>query len=201
VTVAEAFAGLPDDPGNKDYEKGTSPYARLMRDDDWWRMPRRSVRPTHHETYDHPAGTVARYAMLRPGRRVANLFDELDPRTLARLQAFEVLPNTAFNLSGDKLASDRPGFTVTGNASDRMVHPRQNRAITIREAARLQSFPDACEFAGSLKDRYQQIGNAVPCLLAFHLGLAIREALTGDADRTRVPPLKGQKGRKGERHA
>lgn len=209
VAVAEAFAGLPDDLRNEDYEDETNPYARLMRDDGWWGTPRTSERPTHHETYDHPAGTVARYAMVRPGRRVAYLFDELPPETVARLQVYDVLPNTPFNLSGDKLPLDRPGFTVTGNAADRMIHPRRNRAITIREAARLQSFPDSCEFAGSLKDRYQQIGNAVPPLLAFHLGLAVRETLTGDSGGYRVPHLtdgKGRKGtseigRKGERHA
>jgi DNA (cytosine-5)-methyltransferase 1 len=189
VTVSEAFAGLPDDLDEDGYTNRTSPFARLMRDDAWWRLPRRSDRPTQHETYDHPATTVARYAMLRPGMRVANLFDELDPSTLARLQAMDVLPNKPFNLSGDKLSIDRPGFTVTGNACDRMVHPRRNRAITVREAARLQSFPDSFEFSGSKKDMYQQVGNAVPCLLAFHLGLAVRAALTGDVDGLRVPHL------------
>ena len=53
------------------------------------------------------------------------------------------------------------------------IHPIQNRAITIREAARLQSFPDWFVFRGSKTDQYTQIGNAVPPLL----GKKVAEAL------------------------
>src|SRR5215207_9155160 len=59
------------------------------------------------------------------------------------------------------------------------IHPRQNRTITVREAARLQTFPDWYRFAGPPSAAFKQIGNAVPPLLAENLGDAIRQALEG----------------------
>lgn len=57
------------------------------------------------------------------------------------------------------------------------IHPTQNRVISVREAARAQSFPDYVKFEGSLVSKYRQIGNAVPPLLAAAIGKKIREVL------------------------
>lgn len=73
-----------------------------------------------------------------------------------------------------RLRWDRPCYTIStyfnrpGNGC--FIHPSANRLITIREAARLQSFPDTYRFFGKGRTRYVQIGNAVPPLLAYHLG-------------------------------
>ena len=74
---------------------------------------------------------------------------------------------------------DRPAPTLTGRCASisngRYGHPEQNRAISLREAASLQSFPDEYEFFGTLTKNAVQIGNAVPVLLAEKLGRHILE--------------------------
>jgi DNA (cytosine-5)-methyltransferase 1 len=57
------------------------------------------------------------------------------------------------------------------------IHPRDARTLTVREAARLQTFPDRYRFAGPPSAAFRQIGNAVPPLLGEQLGLAIRRSL------------------------
>ncbi|MFW9815406.1 MAG: DNA (cytosine-5-)-methyltransferase [Candidatus Thorarchaeota archaeon] len=69
-----------------------------------------------------------------------------------------------------RLSNHLPSYTINtyfnrpGNGS--FIHPDENRLISMREAARLQSFPDHFRFLGSFSSRYKQIGNAVPPLLA-----------------------------------
>lgn len=69
-----------------------------------------------------------------------------------------------------RLYWDRPAITIThyarNPASGRYIHPTQDRGLTAREAAELQSFPRGFEFEGSFDDIYRQIGEAVPPLLA-----------------------------------
>ncbi len=61
--------------------------------------------------------------------------------------------------------------------SGEYTHPEQTRTISIREAARIQSFPDWFAFQGNNSDQYDQVGNAVPPLLAFAVGHEIADAL------------------------
>ena len=72
-----------------------------------------------------------------------------------------------------RLYWDRPAITIThyarNPASGRYIHPEQDRGLTAREAARLQSFPDGFVFQGNFDDMYRQIGEAVPPQLAAAL--------------------------------
>lgn len=66
------------------------------------------------------------------------------------------------------------------------IHPEQDRTLTIREAARVQTFPDRFRFAGPPSAAFRQIGNAVPPRLGFHLGRALLDGIEGEP-RTVVP--------------
>lgn len=82
-----------------------------------------------------------------------------------------------------KLHRHYPSHTIVAHLSvDTYSHIHYNsnlaRAITVREAARLQSFPDSFRFPSTLSDAYKQIGNAVPPLMAFHLATSLKEIIS-----------------------
>ena len=79
-----------------------------------------------------------------------------------------------------RLGWDEPCLTILtqpqGKQSQR-CHPDETRPLTVRESARVQSFPDDWEFCGSMASQYKQIGNAVPFNLAFYVAVAARRML------------------------
>lgn len=89
---------------------------------------------------------------------------------------------TSFYLGGGKtgiarrLAWNEPSLTLTCSPAQKQTdrcHPEETRPLTIREYARIQTFPDDWLFAGSISSQYKQIGNAVPVNLAEAIGLSI----------------------------
>ena len=72
---------------------------------------------------------------------------------------------------------DKPSVCVTGDMR-KIFHYSQNRALTVRELARLQSFPDDFVFQGTSISQQQQVGNAVPPLLAQSVARVIKQQLT-----------------------
>lgn len=97
------------------------------------------------------------------------------------------------NLLG-RLDANRPAYTVTTQFNNVtagcFTHPVEDRALSVREGARLQSFPDSFEFTGTLSSRCRQIGNAVPPLLAQHLASALAVALEPASKPRRPRKLK-----------
>ena len=65
-----------------------------------------------------------------------------------------------------RLKYDEPSGTVVNVRKSMWIHPELDRAISIREAARLQTFPDSFIFEGTKDSQYQQVGNAGPPCLA-----------------------------------
>lgn len=78
-----------------------------------------------------------------------------------------------------RLNWDAPAPTVLTNFDSprNYLHPSENRPLTVREAARLQSFPDDFIFKGNYKKQYTQVGNAVPPLLAYHVAMTVKSML------------------------
>lgn len=75
-----------------------------------------------------------------------------------------------------RLSWDEPSLTLTCAPAQKQTercHPDETRPLTIREYARIQTFPDNWEFMGSVSAQYKQIGNAVPVNLGYHIGRCI----------------------------
>jgi DNA (cytosine-5)-methyltransferase 1 len=75
-----------------------------------------------------------------------------------------------------RIGWDEPCLTLTCSPAQKQTercHPDETRPFTVREYARIQTFPDDWEFAGSISQQYKQIGNAVPCNLGEELGYSL----------------------------
>ena len=97
------------------------------------------------------------------------------------------------NLLG-RLDPNLPAYTITTQFNNVtagcFAHPYEDRTLTVREGARLQTFPDSYRFVGTVTSRYRQVGNAVPPMLAAILGDAIAEQV-GAGEATKSPrPVK-----------
>lgn len=110
-----------------------------------------------------------RFEMIEQGKNFHSLPDELKStyENPARTQ------NTIYK----RLVYDLPSDTVVNVRKSMWIHPELNRAVSAREAARLQSFPDNYIFFGTKDSVYQQIGNAVPPVLGRAVAEKVLEIL------------------------
>lgn len=196
VTVQEALAGLPDIIPNTNiagtkYTSVYSDFSTLMRDNNFWGMGNGVNETITYQTpMKHRACTLERFALLEPGESLKDLFEKYTGSEREELQSRRVLPKKMFIKRNYRLKQDEASPTVTSHCLDEFVHPVSNRALTVRECARLQSFPDCYDFAGgpfivphierTIQDKYEQIGDAVPPLLAYAWGNELIKILRGD---------------------
>lgn len=120
---------------------------------------------------------MARFKALHQGENFHSLEESLKTNTYTDVKRTQ---NTIYL----RLNYNEPSGTVINVRKSMWIHPTLDRAISIREAARLQTFPDSFVFCGSKDKQYQQVGNAVPPImakaiakqLAATLGKKLREA-------------------------
>ena len=124
----------------------------------------RSVRPDDAEIY----------RLLRPGDTYLDV-----PEHLRRYRS-DIFDDKYFRLSYDDVSR-----TITAHiAKDGYwyIHPEEDRTLSVREAARIQTFPDRFRFAGHPSNRFHQIGNAVPPMLASAMAASMRRALDEESE-------------------
>lgn len=122
-----------------------------------------------HVTRWHNCQDISAFSCMKPGMQYA----KLDPK-------FKRYRDDIFKDKYKKLRWDEPAGTVTAHLAHDCythIHPEQPRTVSVREAARLQSFADNFRFVGGIGDRFRQIGNAVPPLLAWNIGISLKKAL------------------------
>lgn len=191
ITVMEALADLPHiAPGSQSevYARGAmNPYQKLMRELPSW-LGKAEQKLSYHMTTKHRPTTIERFKLISPGEGLRDLFEKLGEKKVKLLQGKGILPKKWYTQRNQRLHPNKPSITVTSHCLDEILHPQLQRSLSVREAARLQSFPDWYDFKGGplvcphvykTQDKYEQIGDAVPPLLAKHIGQAIVSILDG----------------------
>lgn len=173
VSISQAIGDLPkiangkgeqfmkyDGTPNSPFQK----YARTGAGNELW----------NHETAKLAAVNLERFSYVKPGGSWRDIPYELLPEGLKRARRSDhtrrygrLDPN---GLSGTVLTKCDPHWGT-------FVHYDQDRIISVREAARIQSFPDRFKFLGELTSQYKQVGNAVPPLLAKAIAIEVHAAL------------------------
>lgn len=157
VSVGEALADLPKQLANGEqrevctYTKDADhTYLKIMR--------KKSKAPMQNIVTRNKDYVIERYKHIRPGKNWQDIPKELMTN----------YSNTKNMHSGiyKRLNPKEPSVVIANYRKSMLIHPYEHRGLSLREAARLQSFPDHFIFEGPLSYKQQQIGNAVPPLLA-----------------------------------
>ena len=118
---------------------------------------------------------MKRFEAIAPGENFHSLDASLKENTYTDVSRTQ---NTIYQ----RLNYDTPSGTVLNVRKSMWIHPTLNRAVSIREAARLQTFPDSFVFCGTKDSQYQQVGNAVPPILAKAVAEHLAKYLDGEFD-------------------
>lgn len=180
LSILDAIADLPAPSAS-----GVVHYDRRTRNDYQARLRRADGRPVlHHQTKQVNEVTRERIRHLVEGATMKALPERLQHPSFTRRAFRRVMDGTPSEKRGGapaglkRLTRSKPALTITSAAPAEFVHPLNDRLLTLRECARLQSFPDHFEFCGPWTSVATQIGNAIPPLVMYRLATHIRAVAT-----------------------
>lgn len=176
ITVGEALGDLPRLPlpeTRKKIQHVTLPYTgrNLLPYQKLMRQGSNGIVHNHITRWHRPID-VKIFSIMREGDRWHDI-----PSKYRKIVGYN---DEVFEDKWKKLSKNKPSWTVVSHLHKdgyMYIHPKEHRTISVREAARLQSFPDNFIFAGSRTAQFKQVGNAVPPLLARAVGKEVRKAL------------------------
>jgi DNA (cytosine-5)-methyltransferase 1 len=127
-----------------------------------------------HTVRYHNPRDLELYSLLRPGEDSIHVLEQHGREDLMRYR------RDVFDDKYARLRTDRPCKTIVAHLAkdgNGYIHPTQVRSLSLREAARVQSFHDGYVFCGSPSEQWIQLGNAVPPVLAEAIATSFRRAL------------------------
>lgn len=157
-TVADAIMDLAKYPVSLEKTCDDIPYTDDQISEYAHEMRRDSTTVKNHIATKTTETAMERFKAIEQGKN----FHSLD----AELKTTYSDPTRTQNTIYLRLNPNEPSGTVVNVRKSMWIHPTLDRAVTVREAARLQSFPDEFKFIGTKDSQYQQVGNAVPPKLA-----------------------------------
>jgi len=178
VTVWEAIGDLPKPVlgrrGLADYPLpyDTPPFSSYQEFMRKWGGGPFDGKVHNHIARQHNERDVKVFSIMKEGQWWKDL-----PQEIKKLYGYR---DDIFHDKMKKLVRNRPSWTITAHLYKdgyMYIHPVQPRSITVREAARLQSFPDKFIFKGSRTSQFKQVGNAVPPLMSRAIALAVKRVL------------------------
>jgi len=176
ITVDEAISDLPQIESSQGSEVMEYP---LAPQNDYQRLMRGNISHVmNHVAMRHTPRLIARFKAIKPGQ---SLVDVWETHGAVKRGAPGEKSEIKFHQNNQRLFGDQPAPTIAASFQSNFIHPHLNRNFTAREGARLQSFPDDFIFEGMRTkmswekglSQYQQIGNAVPVLMAKAIGECI----------------------------
>lgn len=170
-TVRDAIADLEDVAPvySLDEDKGTI-LENVVTISDLGRQLRNTDILKNHIVTKTTDTAMERFKALKQGQNFHALDDTLKSNTYTEVSRTQ---NTIYL----RLNYDEPSGTVVNVRKSMWIHPTLDRAISVREAARLQTFPDSFVFCGTKDRQYQQVGNAVPPIMAKAIAEKIDKVL------------------------
>ena len=127
--------------------------------------------------FAHPAPILTEQEYITARQAIQDLEDLAENENFSHIWS---RANPSAEQGNRRLQADRVGYTIRAECHGNIqFHYNQERRISMREAARIQSFPDNFVFHSKLRETERQLGNAVPPVLAWHIAHSVKKALTG----------------------